>query len=283
MKRILVLLAVLVPYFMQAQHFEAGVMVGISNYRGDLDPESVWETFGQTHASFGGLIRYNINDYVAARFNVYYGTVSGDDAVGTPGQQQRNLSFKSNILEFAIGGEFNILGYQPYGLERVFSPYVFASIGIVRYNPKAFIDGRWVELQPLGTEGQGLAAYPDKDLYSLTALTVPFGVGAKYAINDRWNLGIEMGLRYTNTDYLDDISTTYPDLTILREERGDLAADLSDRSLGDTPRRAGSGRGDPGSDDWYFVAGLTITYNFFDNGLVGSRGRNRRKTGCQTF
>ncbi len=41
------------------------------------------------------------------------------------------------------------------------------------------------------------------------ALVVPIGVGVKYALNERMNLGFEVVYRYTTTDYLDDVSKTY--------------------------------------------------------------------------
>ncbi|MEO1514879.1 MAG: DUF6089 family protein [Bacteroidota bacterium] len=281
MKRILLILIVALPFAAQAQHFELGAMVGISNYQGDLAPESLGPKFKQTHASFGGFLRYNINNYVAARFNVFYGTISGDDAnAATQERRDRNLSYKSGVLEFGVTGEFNILGYQPYNLERVFSPYLFAGVALFRHNPKAFIDGAWVELQPLGTEGQGLAS-SSEPLYNLTQFAIPFGAGVKYAINDAWNVGLEVGMRATFTDYLDDVSTNYPDAAALLAERGELAVALSNRS--GVAREPGDGRGDPARNDWYFMGGITISYNFMDNGLVGFRSKNRRRNGCQTF
>ena len=282
MKRFIILLLAFGPFCLPAQHMELGVMAGISNYGGDLGAESFFKSFSQTHAAFGGFFRYNVNNYVAARLNVYYGNISGDDAkANTQEREDRNLSFKSSMLEFGLTGEFNILGYQPYNLERIFSPYLFAGVAVFRYNPKTFYDGRWVELQPLGTEGQGLSSQPDRDFYSLTELAVPFGIGAKYAINDHWNLGLELGYRLTFTDYLDDVSTTYVDVDELLTNRGELAVALSNRS--NTPKAPGEGRGDPSDNDFYFIGGFTISYNFLDNGLVGSRGRNKRKAGCQTF
>ncbi len=64
-------------------------------------------------------------------------------------------------------------------------------------------------LRGLGTEGQGNAAYPDRKPYGSMGICLPFGVGAKYAINPRMNIGVEISHRFTNTDYLDDVSKTY--------------------------------------------------------------------------
>ncbi len=282
MRRIVIILMFFLPLGLSAQHFELGLMAGMSNYGGDLGAESFFKSFSQAHASYGGFIRYNVNNYLAAKFNVYYGKISGDDASANAQERvDRNLSFQSSLLEFGLTAEYNILGYQPYNLERIFSPFVFAGVAYYRYNPEAFYDGRWVELQPLSTEGQGLSAYPERSVYSLNEIAIPFGIGAKYAINDRWNLGLELGYRLTFTDYLDDVSTTYVDADALLAERGDVAVALSNRSH--TTKAPGEGRGDPHDNDFYFIGGFTISYNFLDNGLVGSRGRNKRKAGCTTF
>ncbi len=289
MKRILTALIFSLPFFVNAQHFDAGVMVGASNYLGDLAPSSFFGSLGDTNFSAGAFGRYNINDWVAVRGQFMYGKISAEDAKSNDGtgefRENRNLSFRSNIYEFGLIGEVNILGYQPYAMSRTFSPYVFGGVAVFKFNPQAYYEGTWYDLQPLGTEGQGMPDGPEK--YSLTKLSIPFGGGIKYAINDKWNLGLEIGLRKVFTDYLDDVSTTYADPTALAANNGELALELAWRgdeldSAAEYPN-VGSGRGDSTNDDWYVISGITVSYNFFDNGLAGSRGRNRRRSGCPTF
>lgn len=248
-------------------------MAGVSNYQGDLGPSNLRVSLGKTHASVGGFLRYNFNDYLTGRVNLAYATLSGDDARYDRG---RNLSFRSSILEFAAIGEFNIMGYQPYALQRPFSPYIFVGIGFTHFNPRTKLDGEWIELQPLGTEGQGIEGYPSP--YSLFTLAIPVGGGLKYAINDKWNIGIEMGVRKVFTDYLDDVSTSYVDPDLLLANNGELSAILSNRSGVEV--NPGDARGNPDSDDWYVITAITVSYNFIDNGLVGVRSRSRRRGGC---
>ncbi|MFK8101416.1 MAG: DUF6089 family protein [Saprospiraceae bacterium] len=282
MKKILGFFICCLPFFATAQHFEVGIMGGVSNYQGDLAPASLRGSFGNTHASFGGFLRYNINNYFATKINANYGKISGDDSKSDDnGRKARNLSFRSNLFEVGLHVEFNILGYQPYNLERVFSPYIFGGIALVNFKPQAELEGEWYDLQPLGTEGQGLPEYPEKKPYKLTEFSLPVGFGLKYALNDAWNIGLEIGVRKTFTDYLDDVSGTYPDAGTLLETKGEVAAALSNRT--EEVKRAGDLRGDAGDDDWYFMGGLTISYNFLDNGLVGSRNRSRGRSGCPTF
>ena len=99
---------------------------------------------------------------------------------------------------------------------------------------------------------------PDK--YALTQVNIPFGGGFKFQLFDNIELGFELVPRLTFTDYLDDVSTTYPNLEALAQSSGQLAADLSERSL-DGRYSEGQIRGNPGSNDSYFVTAFTLKYN----------------------
>lgn len=264
----LVAIFALVPFLVSAQYLEGGLFLGTSNYAGDLVDAPLGVEFSESKLAGGLLLRYNINDWVGVRGSFTYGAIAGSDMNSSDDARlNRNLSFRSDIYEFAIIPEFNILGFNTYDL--FYSPYVFVGLGIFQFNPEAELDGQWYNLQPLGTEGQGLPGYASQ--YNLTQISIPFGVGFKYAIDDYWTIGIEISQRYTFTDYLDDVSTVYPDFDELLDARGQLAVDLSNRSLGTEPPLAGSERGGE-NRDWYGWSGITITYNFADG--LG------RGTGC---
>ena len=82
-------------------------------------------------------------------------------------------------------------------------------LGVFSYDPYAYLRGQKIFLRALGTEGQGNAAYPDRKPYSSYGNLHSFWSRGKYAINDRMNVGVEITHSFTNTDYLDDVSTTY--------------------------------------------------------------------------
>ena len=126
--------------------------------------------------------------------------------------------------------------------------------------------GVWYNLQPLGTEGEGLPEYPDRHPYHLTQMSFPMGAGFKGSITKYWNLGIEVGYRKTLTDYLDDVSTTYIDKEILEAEKGDISWQLSNRTdemNGGTEvlRDDHKYRGDETNKDWYIFSGITLSRN----------------------
>lgn len=284
-KYLQIFLVALLPGIMNAQHLEVGVLVGGANYVGDLSNNSSNLYLGETKLAAGAFVRQNFNHLFAARLSFNWARISGQDAnVGNDDYvRDRNLSFRSSLLEFGLIGEFNILGYQPYALARPFSPYLFAGIAGTKFNPKARYQGDWVELQPLGTEGQGMQGFDSP--YKRFAFAIPFGVGVKYALTDQLNLGLELGARPTFTDYLDDVSGDYVAYPQLLAGNGQLAAALGNRTgeLGNGEPvvvETGLQRGDDAKKDWYFILGLTVSYNFLDNGLMGSRRRGARRPGC---
>ena len=103
---------------------------------------------------------------------------------------------------------------------------------------------------------------PTRKKYSLWQFCIPIGFGFKYTIDAKWGIGIEYGMRKTFTDYIDDVSTTYFDNQTLRDQNGDVAAALADRSDHSVPGRTGADeqRGDPRDLDAYMFAIFSINY-----------------------
>ena len=79
-------------------------------------------------------------------------------------------------------------------------------------------------------------------------------------------IGIEVGARKTFTDYLDDVSTVYPDPVALRSNNGNLAVALSDRSFSSRDTLMvltgikGKQRGNSFDKDWYLFGGITLYF-----------------------
>jgi opacity protein-like surface antigen len=343
MKKILLSLFVLLtPLFVKAQHawarpyFEVGVMGGFSNYSGEL----VNSIVDVKHMHLAGAIfgRYNMNKYLTFRLQVALGTISGDDKDSKVDKDVlRNLHFRSPLTEFGLMGEFNLMGYNPVGHGKMFSPYAFLGISIFNFNPKAkhFDPNRgeeWVPLQPIHTEGQGSSTFPNRKPYSRTQVSVPLGLGFKFAVHSNLNIGFEIGFRATRSDHLDDVGDTYAvdnlsgnslyDQTPYRQgvfnlidneydADGNLVSSTTIRSLSfqemmsdgtyrylmdqngstnvevDQYRQAVANRGgnidrsERGADS-YLIAGVTISYNFTDEGLSGARQRRKRRAGCKS-
>lgn len=177
-------------------------------------------------------------------------------------QKERNLNFKSPIKELSAQFEFNFFNYKIGGNENQnFSPYIFLGLAGFNFNPQGQTSDGWVDLQTLGTEGQGLPGGPSKKKYALTQMSIPFGVGFKTGFSKGMCVGFEWGMRKTFTDYIDDVSTQYYDPTILAKDHGQLAAVLADQSKSKDPKYSNTGkqRGNPTNKDWYSFIGIVLT------------------------
>lgn len=264
---------------------QVGVFGGISNYQGDL----VDKLFQKPKAAFGLNVSYQITNRINIRGGFTFAKVTGADSLNTKQSnlQERNLSFESPITEFSLVGEFNTFDLEI----KKWSPYIFAGVAVYHYNPSTMDQaGNKVFLQPLGTEGQGLAGYEETKLYSLTQLAIPFGGGIKYNVTDNFRLAFELGLRKLFTDYLDDVSSNYADASELLAGRGQRAVDFAYR--GDeypggnpVPPVKGAQRGSPKYKDYYYFTGLHLTILLPEGkGGGGSSGRAAKRGGygCPT-
>ena len=285
MKKIFVLLITsTIAFISNAQHGEIGIFAGASLYQGDLTPGIV--SIQSPNIAYGLFGAYTPIDRFTIKGSFYRGRIAADDADQKNAKlRERNLSFRSNITEVGLRGEFNILGFQPADMYTPFSPYFFVGLAATHHNPKAEYQGEWYELQPLGTEGQGIIGYIPK--YDRVIVAIPYGGGIKYALSEHFTVGFELGVRKTFTDYLDDVSTTYvdPQTLLNSSSQGDLILALSNRTgelLGGEPIQfeEGSVRGNPDNDDAYLIGGFSISYNIIGAGGY-NYGRKKKRTGCR--
>jgi len=265
-KRIALLAALsLLALTLPAQRgWELGGMAGTMFYFGDLNTQVSLRSPGPC---LGALGRYNFNRRTAMRFGLNAGYLYADDANSrNVYEQARNLSFRSPVIEGQALLEFNFLPFKHGGKENFFSPYLVGGIGVFYFNPQAEYEGDWVALQPLGTEGQLRG-----EEYAKVSASLAYGFGMKFSLNYRWTLFAELMARATFTDYLDDVSTVYPDQRELLRTRGELAVALSDRSV-EIPGvveapigEEGLQRGDSRTMDQF--AGITVGLTYFFGSL----------------
>ena len=242
-----------------AQFWEAGGFVGGANYTGDLAGNLV---LGETNLSFGALGRYNFNEYYSWRFGINYAKISGGD-YNFDAYKYRNLSFFSHLWELDNRIEFNYRRFGTSSLAKKSSGFVFTGLNFFYFNPKTSYNGTVLALQPLGTEGQTLEGGKK---YKRVGIAIPIGIGYKVSLSPNWVLGFEVSARKTFTDYLDDVSKTYPNFEQLQAKSGSTAVGVSNRTDEVYPYtaqvREGDFRGDPRVKDWYFQAGISLTYRF---------------------
>ncbi len=237
--------------------WEVGGWVGTSQYYGDLNNRINIQDPG---IALGLLGRYNFNHRVSWRGGLSFGRVGADDATSDNNfNRNRNLNFQSNLFDFSSGLEFNFFPYLHGSTDRYYTPYIFAGLNIFRFNPTTELNDQTYNLQEYGTEGQSLGSE-----YGLINGGFLLGGGFKWDINYDWSFNVEISYRSLWTDYLDDVSTVYPDFDLLTNQRGEIAAQLSDRSLVEGIGVLGRQRGDSTNNDRYV---------FFSFGIMKYFGR----------
>jgi hypothetical protein len=262
----------------KAYRYEWSAGIGASNFLGDLGGANQIGTNGfkdlelsLTRPSLTVGLKYKLTESIALHTHATYGQVRGDDKLTDEFfRNNRNLNFKSNIYEFNINFEYSFISsrqggvYRLRGVKRSSSfeaqGYVFAGLGVFNFNPKGQYNDKWYNLQPLGTEGQGISEARKK--YNRTQVCIPIGIGGRYFFNRRMGIGVEFGIRKTFTDYIDDVSKTYYDKQAISQANGTIAGFLSDPSLNSsTPQtNLGSQRGDAVDNDSYMFLMFSFHY-----------------------
>lgn len=232
-----------------------GIGINALNYYGDLAPvgRAASTDVSFTRPGFGIMYAYRATPSLSFRADFNYGRIKGDDnsvadIVGDPlgknaQRYYRNLSFRNDIKEFTIG--FNYYIFPDHNGPSFRSPinfYISSGIGIFSHTPMGKVPafdyqstgqealgqaGEWVDLRELGTEGQHLGIDSLPTAYAKWNLNVPIIIGGLIKIPDTpLNIQLELGVRITFTDYLDDVSGNYVGLDLFED---DLARIMSDR------------------------------------------------------
>lgn len=210
-----------------------------------------------------------------------FGRVKAYDSIlknvqSTTSRYNRNLSFTSKISEISVVAEFYPVFIFINWLSRDdepprFSPYLLAGVGYFSFNPQTILNGKTVDLQPLSTEGQGFAEYPNRKPYKLQQMNYPVGLGIKYELSSMLNVRTEFLYRILQTDYLDDVSTKYINPSLFAHYFSGTqlsnALALNDRRSKNNPEypinpNGGQIRGYPTSNDAYFSFNIKIGLTF---------------------
>lgn len=247
------------------QEGEFGFGIGGGHYFGDLNTRARLNRIKLAATIF---FRKNLGNYIAARIGATFTQLGYSDQYNTHNKYMydRNLSFNTKVWELSLQGDFNFFRFMPGDPQYAFTPYITIGAGIFSYDPYAFLKGEKIYLRSLGTEGQGSSLYPDRKPYSSMGISIPFGGGIKYSFNERINICFEVLHRFTNTDYLDDVSKTYVNPAVFPlnpDGSPSNALLLSDRSyeIGEPIGIPGRQRGNSKQKDQFVTAMFHVTFN----------------------
>jgi len=286
-----------------------GIALNAFNYYGDLSPKpgSFSTDISFTKPAVGIAYSYRFGPRYSLIGSFTYGTLKGADAASANANDlgngvyryNRNLSFRNRIKELSFVASFDLYENMATYISRVkWTPYGFLGIACFLHNPQAKAPatdlhgnplpnaGDWVNLQDLGTEGQN-ATLLESDAnhgiksYKKFQVAIPFGIGARFRLNEMLDLSAELGFRYLFTDYIDDVSKNYVDLGVFGND--ELAKAMSYRTnevvdpnlLQPTQTRNGQTydllpgygqehvdniRGNKSNKDTYMVTTIRLTY-----------------------
>lgn len=235
-----------------SQFDEAGTFMGVANYSGDLTERHIEPL--ELNLSVGIYARRQLDERLALKASLQRILLTGSDANGSLEKDhwQRNLQFSTELYELGANIEYDL--FQVKSAPSTLSPYVFAGLAAIYFNPQTEMGGQTYDLHAYRTEGVE---------YSQFQVAIPFGAGFKLRFNDRGTMGLECGLRKTFTDYIDDVSGAYPmniqDLAELNSPTF-LLSYRTPEVLSDAPElpTPGSQRGNSKRKDWYQLFGLTL-------------------------
>ena len=210
MRRLLSILTLLITTTIvttaQEYRFEVGPGLGISGYLGDTNDGNLYKHPGITG---GAVFRYIGNSRWAIKANLIYARVSGDtENISSQFPLDHDFKFSANLYDLSVHGEFNFLSYgigPQYKKYKRWTPYLLVGIGAVMSSSGA----------------------------TNVSLVTPLGLGVKFKLKERLNLGFEFTMRKEYGDKIDNITDLY-----------------------------GIKHSFAKNTDWYSIAMFTITYEF---------------------
>jgi hypothetical protein len=191
----------------QTYRYEIGPAIGVTGYLGDVNKSNMYK---MPRVAGGGIFRYNLNSRFSFKGNLLYVNLAGDSKnLDSKFPFDEHYSFTSHMVDLGGQAEFNFFHFGDgprYKHYKRITPYITAGLGAVM----SFANGK-----------TGFSA------------VLPLGVGVRFRLKERLNLGFEFTMRKAFGDKIDGISDLY-----------------------------GYSHGMAKNTDWYSVAMFTLTYEF---------------------
>ena len=185
--------------------------VGMTNYFGDVGGHSNGENAlglkdisGKSVSGIFNIgMRYKLLEKTWLKFNLGFGSLRGSDEGGV--NDTRGIKFNSFLFEPSLRLEQAIIngkdersylmmkGRGISSFRNSFSLYLFGGLGGAMAFPKAKEDPY------------------DRMTDGKSAIIFPLGLGIKMALDPNWSLGMDLGWRFSTSDYLDGFSSQYSD------------------------------------------------------------------------
>ncbi len=201
------------PFYVSAQKINpadyntlsAGIKLGVLPFYGDIKQykPDVDNRYHKTDFGFALEGIKNYNEKFGLRANLMFASLSGSSP-------NLNLYFRNKLKELSLSGIVNINNLLSIYTkkERFINVYMFAGLGIVNFRSKLnnYTDDTFVNA--IGWDSLGKLKTSSK-----TDFVYPLGMGVKFKVDPKIDIGMEYTLHLTNTDKLDAqmVSNSYMD------------------------------------------------------------------------
>jgi len=268
-------------------NWKVGLHGGIATYYGDLS-----HSFFDVHHKFkkpfqnldfigyGLSLEYHLSKTFGLKLQLLKSQlVANDRTYPQHDNYNRALNVQTDIVDATLLGVFYFDNGKLLSSRAVIAPYLMLGGGLTYFDPRGDLksandgfyyywsdqtirdiaegspnannaviinqDGTYeTPLRPLNTEGVS---------YGPITWNVSAGLGFKFRLSRRFHLHLEGVLRYTGSDYLDDVSGDY--LTAYNDNFQAYAANPSNQNQ----QQRGT---HPKMNDWYAFLGLSLHYSF---------------------
>lgn len=247
----------------QYKYGEIGCSFEPSAYFGDLTANN---RIGSLRFGCGTSFSFKLNSYLSLGTSIGHRSIAGADSLNRTELINRNLSFKTSLTNLDVYFKVDILQldfrsrYGNYSSKPLEINFLFG-MSFFHFNPKGYdlITNSWVNLRPLGTEGQTLS---EKGIYSSFGIGLLSGVNMKFDVANNLSIGLGLNVVKTFTDYLDDVSGSYANYNDLNISNP-ASARMADKHLSDngaiwTPYQEGVQRGNSKNDDWFYYLNIGV-------------------------
>ncbi|HAY87858.1 MAG TPA: hypothetical protein DCY51_00275 [Bacteroidetes bacterium] len=176
--------------FETLNNWSAGLTLGGASLQGDGGHAGIGFT-GGAHA------KYSVSPTFGLQLSGDFGSLKGGDGYSLA-EANTTYSYKNSFASFDATSVFTLGNTSFFKSLRKSQVYALFGVGVILNN----VEGDYVTLAEANKYGSNSI----KTSHTSPALTIPFGFGVKRSINDKIDLGLEMKIRYTNSDSLDALA-----------------------------------------------------------------------------
>jgi hypothetical protein len=212
----------------QSQNYrtsEIGLGVGGTSYKGEISPNY---RFLNNRPALTVFYKKDVSKPLVLRAGLLLGLMRAhDEDVDRPLNQLRRADMITNLAELSAGIDYNFLNYYDQRQRIRWTPYFFIGAAVANYNNKVVLQDNLI-----------------KPFENGFVLSIPLGIGVKYALSRHWNLGLEVAARKTVF------------------KAGEKVDYLKNKNHSSNPPDQ-LPYANPYDKDWYFYNGISLSYTFY--------------------